>query len=75
MSWLSKGIKGVSNAAKKVTRNPLNTVLAPVTGGIEALTGISAAKQLATGAAIGGGIGLAGMAAGGAGAAGAAAPD
>lgn len=50
MSWASK-------AVKKVAKKPLASVLSPVTGGIEAVTGISPKNQMAMGAGIGIGAG------------------
>lgn len=53
MSWVSKAVRSVAS-------KPLATIAAPVTGGIQALTGLSPGKQMAIGAGIGAGAGLLG---------------
>lgn len=47
-----------SKAIKKVVSKPLTTVLSPVTGGIEALTGLDWKAQMGIGAGIGAGVSM-----------------
>lgn len=57
----------LSRAVRRVTSSPLTSILSPVTGGIEALTGMSGMNQMMAGAGIGLGAGALGMFGGGAG--------